>query len=201
MGALCWSLATFAIVLSTLASTSTVQAHPSPMITGGFTSQPIGHYEFCKRKPAECSIRTRDFGTLPMSEELLARLERLTVKVNQAIKPKSDLEIYGVDEYWTYPVDAGDCEDYALAKRRILLKEGVSTSNLLLTVLRRPNGEGHAVLTVRTDIGDVILDNLTDAVLNWDETEYLYLKRQATTHTGRWVTIREGDAPLVGSLH
>jgi predicted transglutaminase-like cysteine proteinase len=201
MGALCWSLATFAIVLSTLASTSTVQAHPSPMITGGFTSQPIGHYEFCKRKPAECSIRTRDFGTLPMSEKLLARLERLTVKVNQAIKPKSDLEIYGVDEYWTYPVDAGDCEDYALAKRRILLKEGVSTSNLLLTVLRRPNGEGHAVLTVRTDIGDVILDNLTDAVLNWDETEYLYLKRQATTHTGRWVTIREGDAPLVGSLH
>ncbi|MDF1599018.1 transglutaminase-like cysteine peptidase [Mesorhizobium sp. YIM 152430] len=201
MGALCWSLATFAIVLSTLASTSTVQAHPSPMITGGFTSQPIGHYEFCKRKPAECSIRTRDFGTLPMSEELLARLERLTVKVNQAIKPKSDLEIYGVDEYWTYPVDAGDCEDYALAKRRILLKEGVSTSNLLLTVLRRPNGEGHAVLTVRTDIGDVVLDNLTDAVLNWDETEYLYLKRQATTHTGRWVTIREGDAPLVGSLH
>ncbi|AZN70014.1 transglutaminase [Georhizobium profundi] len=171
------------------------------MITGGFTSQPIGHYEFCKRKPAECSIRTRDFGTLPMSEELLARLERLTVKVNQAIKPKSDLEIYGVDEYWTYPVDAGDCEDYALAKRRILLKEGVSTSNLLLTVLRRPNGEGHAVLTVRTDIGDVVLDNLTDAVLNWDETEYLYLKRQATTHTGRWVTIREGDAPLVGSLH
>jgi predicted transglutaminase-like cysteine proteinase len=201
MGALCWSLATFAIVLSTLASTSTVQAHPSPMITGGFTSQPIGHYEFCKRKPAECSIRTRDFGTLPMSEKLLARLERLTVKVNQAIKPKSDLEIYGVDEYWTYPVDAGDCEDYALAKRRILLKEGVSTSNLLLTVLRRPNGEGHAVLTVRTDIGDVVLDNLTDAVLNWDETEYLYLKRQATTHTGRWVTIREGDAPLVGSLH
>ncbi|MHB2266370.1 transglutaminase-like cysteine peptidase [Aliihoeflea sp. PC F10.4] len=171
------------------------------MITGGLTSQPIGHYEFCKRKPAECSVRSRDINPLPMSEELLARLERLTVKINRAVKPKSDLELYGVDEYWTYPVDAGDCEDYALAKRRILLTEGVSTSNLLLTVLKRPNGEGHAVLTVRTNSGDVILDNLTDAILNWDETQYLYLKRQSTTHSGRWVTIREGDTPLVGSLH
>jgi predicted transglutaminase-like cysteine proteinase len=201
MGGLCRSLATFAIALSTLGWTSAAQAHPSPMITGGLTSQPIGHYEFCKRKPAECSVRSRDINPLPMSEELLARLERLTVKINRAVKPKSDLELYGVDEYWTYPVDAGDCEDYALAKRRILLTEGVSTSNLLLTVLKRPNGEGHAVLTVRTNSGDVILDNLTDAILNWDETQYLYLKRQSTTHSGRWVTIREGDTPLVGSLH
>jgi predicted transglutaminase-like cysteine proteinase len=128
-------------------------------------------------------------------------LHALTVSVNKAVKPKSDLELYGQDEYWTYPVDAGDCEDYALAKRRALMGDGVSASNLLLTVLRQPNGEGHAVLTVRTNIGDVILDNLTDSVLNWDEAEYTYLKRQATNHTGRWVSIREGDAPLVGSLH
>jgi len=171
------------------------------MITGGLTSQPIGHYEFCRRKPAECSIRTRNDTPLAMTEELMARLQRLTVKINAAVKPVSDLELYGVDEYWTYPVDAGDCEDYALKKRRILMREGVSPSNLLLTVLRRPNGEGHAVLTVRTDIGDVILDNLNDLVMNWDETKYNFLKRQSTGHTGRWVTIREGDAPLVGSLH
>jgi len=136
-----------------------------------------------------------------MTDEFLARLQRLTVKINGAVKPVSDLELYGVAEYWTYPVDAGDCEDYALVKRRILMKEGVSPSNLLLTVLRRPNGEGHAVLTVRTDVGDLILDNLNDLVMNWDETKYEFLKRQSTSHTGRWVTIREGDAPLVGSLH
>jgi len=136
-----------------------------------------------------------------MTDELLRRLQALTVSVNKTVKPKSDLERYGQDEYWTYPVDAGDCEDYALAKRRVLMGDGVSASNLLMTVLRRPSGEGHAVLTVRTDIGDVILDNLTDSVLNWDEAEYTYLKRQASNHTGRWVSIREGDAPLVGSLH
>lgn len=131
----------------------------------------------------------------------MARLKRLTLKINTAVKPVSDLELYGVEEYWTYPVDAGDCEDYVLKKRRILMREGVSPSNLLITVLRRPNGEGHAVLTVRTDVGDLILDNLNDKVTNWDETEYNFLKRQSTTHTGRWVTIREGDAPLVGALH
>ena len=177
------------------------QAHPSAMVTGALTSQPIGHLEFCKREPRECSVRSRNETPLIMSDELLRRLQALTVSINKAVKPKSDLELYGQDEYWTYPVYAGDCEDYALAKRRVLLGDGVSASNLLLTVLRGPNGDGHAVLTVRTNIGDVILDNLTDSVLNWDEAEYIYLKRQATNHTGRWVSIREGDAPLVGSLH
>lgn len=136
-----------------------------------------------------------------MSSEFLAQLQQLNVSVNKAIKPISDFDLYGVEEYWTYPVDGGDCEDYVLAKRRVLIEDGIPSSTVLITVLRRPNGEGHAVLTVRTDIGDVILDNLTDAVLNWDETGYTYLKRQAVDHTGRWVSIRDGDAPLVGSVH
>ena len=81
------------------------------------------------------------------------------------------------------------------------MNEGVPPANLLLTVLKKSDGEGHAVLTVRTDGGDYILDNLTDDILPWDETGYLFLKRQATHHTGRWVSIRDGDAPLVGALH
>lgn len=180
---------------------SAAGAHPSAMVTGRVTSQPIGHYEFCQRFLAECQVRSRDETPLAMSDELLARLEQLTAKINAAVQPMSDLDLYGVEEYWGYPMDAGDCEDYVLEKRRILMKEGVSPSNLLITVLRRASGEGHAVLTVRTDQGDVILDNLNDVVMNWDETSYSFLKRQSTTHTGRWVTIREGDAPLVGSLH
>lgn len=195
-----WLSAAVVVILA-IAGGSAANAHPSPMITGGLTSQPIGHYEFCKRNPDECAVRTRGDTPVAMTNVFMERLQRLTVKVNQAVRPVSDLDLYKVNEYWTYPVDAGDCEDYALQKRRILMTEGIQPSNLLLTVLRRPNGEGHAVLTVRTDIGDVVLDNLTDLVMNWDETPYKFLKRQATGHTGRWVTIREGDAPLVGSLH
>ncbi len=87
-----------------------------------------------------------------------------------------------------------------LEKRRDLMREGVALSNLLITVVRKPDGEGHAVLTVRTSKGDFVLDNLTDSVRQWDMTGYRYLKRQASDHTGHWVTIREGQAPLVGSV-
>jgi predicted transglutaminase-like cysteine proteinase len=71
----------------------------------------------------------------------------------------------------------------------------------LITVLRKPDGEGHAILTVRTTGGDFVLDNLNDEVKPWDETGYTYLKRQASDHTGRWVTIEDGHGePLVASI-
>jgi predicted transglutaminase-like cysteine proteinase len=171
------------------------------MSTGGVTSQPIGHYEFCQANPAECSIRPRDRGPARVTEEIWSRILDVNVAVNRDVKPMSDLEIYGRDEVWAYPDNGvGDCEDYVLEKRRRLADDGLALSNLLITVVRKPDGEGHAVLTVRTDRGDFILDNLTDAVKPWTMTGYRYLKRQASFHTGRWVTIREESAPLVGSV-
>lgn len=172
----------------------------APMQTGGLTSQPIGHYEFCKANPAECSIRSRDLGSEPMSDSLISLLKRVNVAVNTSIKPMNDFDLYGKDEVWAYPNGAGDCEDYVLEKRRDLHESGLSWSNLLITVVRKPDGEGHAVLTVRTSKGDLILDNLTNAVRDWSQTGYRYLKRQSSEHSGRWVTIREGAAPLVGSV-
>ena len=193
-----------AILFGSLA-VSVVCAAPAtasqPMQTGGLTSQPIGHYEFCRANPVECNIRLRDRGPEHMSGSLWKEIVAVNVGVNAAIRPVNDLEIYGKDEVWAYPEGAGDCEDYALEKRRDLMRQGLSLSNLLITVVRKPDGEGHAVLTVRTDKGDFILDNLTDSVRQWDATGYRFLKRQATNHTGRWVTIREGQsAPLVGSV-
>jgi predicted transglutaminase-like cysteine proteinase len=112
----------------------------------------------------------------------------------------NDFDIYGKDEVWAYPKGVGDCEDYVLEKRRTLNSKGLSLSNLLITVVRKPDGEGHAILTIRTDKGDFVLDNLNDVVRQWDNTGYRFLKRQASDHTGRWVSIREGQAPLVGSV-
>jgi predicted transglutaminase-like cysteine proteinase len=173
-----------------------------PMLTGGLTSQPIGHYEFCKANPAECNIRLRDAGPEHMTGTLWKKITAVTAGVNAAVKPVNDVDLFGRDEVWAYPNTAGDCEDYVLEKRRDLARAGLSLSNLLITVVRKPDGEGHAVLTVRTDKGDYILDNLTDAVRLWDQTGYRFLKRQASNHTGRWVTIREAQpsAPLVGSV-
>jgi predicted transglutaminase-like cysteine proteinase len=190
-------------VVGMAASVSSVMAAPasSAMATGGLTSQPIGHYEFCKANAQECSVRPRDLGPARLTAALWRALSDVTVAVNAAVKPMSDLEIYGKDEVWAYPdKGVGDCEDYVLEKRRRLAKLGISLSDLLITVVRKPDGEGHAVLTVRTDKGDYVLDNLSDKVRPWSQTGYRFLKRQAVDNTGRWVSIREGQQILVGSV-
>ena len=171
------------------------------MVTGSLTSQPIGHYDFCRANPGECSIRPSDLAPATMTDALMRKLLSVTAKVNAAVKPMSDYDIYGKDEVWAYPdKGVGDCEDYVLEKRRDLYRMGISLADLLMTVVRKPDGEGHAVLTVRTDKGDYILDNLTDKVRSWDATGYRFLKRQAIDNTGRWVSIRGGQQVLVGAV-
>ncbi|TIT62952.1 MAG: transglutaminase [Mesorhizobium sp.] len=171
------------------------------MATGGLTSQPIGHYDFCKQHPGECSIRPASLAPATLTDGLMRKLLNVTARVNASVKPMSDMDIYGKDEVWAYPdKGVGDCEDYVLEKRRQLSRTGVSLADLLITVVRKPDGEGHAVLTVRTDGGDYVLDNLTDKVKPWDQTGYRFLKRQAIDNTGRWVSIRGGQQVLVGSV-
>ena len=97
-----------------------------PMLTGGLTSQPIGHYEFCRTAPAECSMRLRDDGPERMSGALWSAIVNVNAAVNETVKPLNDLEIYGKDEVWAYPDGGvGDCEDYVLEKRRKLRKLGL----------------------------------------------------------------------------
>ncbi len=187
-----------AVLLAGLGSATAAGA--SPMVTGGLTSQPIGHFEFCKANPTECSIRTPDKGPEAMTAVLWQEIDDINLSVNKAVKPMNDVDLYGKDEVWAYPDGAGDCEDYVLEKRRELSAKGISLSNLLITVVRKPDGEGHAVLTVRTDKGDFILDNLSDRVRPWEDTGYRYLKRQSSESTGRWVSIREGQATMVGAV-
>ncbi|CAI2932039.1 transglutaminase-like cysteine peptidase [Aminobacter niigataensis] len=189
------------LVAGVVLSAGTALAASQPMVTGGLTSQPIGHYDFCRLNPRECSIKQRDTGPEQMTGALWRKMVAVNVATNAAIKPMNDIDIYGRDEVWIYPANGeGDCEDYVLEKRRMLSQEGVSLANLLITVVRKPDGEGHAVLTVRTSKGDFVLDNLTDTVRQWDETGYRYLKRQSSENTGRWVSIREGQATMVGSV-
>jgi predicted transglutaminase-like cysteine proteinase len=198
-----WSRSARLLAVSAVAAAAlaTPAAASEAMKLGGLTSQPIGHYEFCRDNPGECSIRPRDLGPELMTGALWSQLVSVNRAVNAAVRPMNDFDIYGKDEVWAYPVNGvGDCEDYVLEKRRDLHQMGISLANLLITVVRKPDGEGHAVLTVRTTKGDMILDNLRDDVLLWKDTEYRYLKRQASTHTGQWVTIREEAAPLVSSV-
>jgi predicted transglutaminase-like cysteine proteinase len=176
-------------------------AHLGPvMITGKATSQPVGHYEFCKTNTDECRVRSDDVTPVSLTPSAWKELVTVNSDVNARVAPKTDQDHYGREEVWTYPDDEGDCEDYALEKRRMLLKAGLSASDLLITVLRKPDGEGHAVLTVRTDKGDYVLDNLSPEVRLWSDTDYTFLKRQSEFNSGKWVSIQPHDDTAVGAV-
>jgi predicted transglutaminase-like cysteine proteinase len=189
------------VLLSAVLSASGPAAAGNAMSIGNYTSQPIGHYEFCKANPDECSIEVVLTEPVVLDENAWNVINRINSYVNDVIKPMNDYDIYGRDEMWAYPRSVGDCEDYVLLKRKFLIEKGVSPSNALITVVRKPDGEGHAVLTIRTDRGDYVLDNLTDRVRNWNRTGYTYLKRQAETEPGRWKTITGAQDVIVSALH
>jgi predicted transglutaminase-like cysteine proteinase len=99
-------------------------------------------------------------------------------------------EHWGVVERWSYPDDGkGDCEDYVLLKRRMLIKAGWPREALLITVVRDTKGDGHAVLTVKTDKGDFVLDNQAENVLLWSDTGYRFVKRQSQSDQNVWVAL------------
>ena len=170
------------------------------MMTTGATNPPIGHFEFCKRYPAECDQTSRSDTPMRLTPERWKTMLGINHQVNSTVDPVTDMDEYGVQEYWAYPKAAGDCEDYVLAKRRALMEDGFPASDLLITVVLQPNGDGHAVLTVHTDRGDFILDNMRNRVALWSDTEYTYVKRQSSLNSRRWDKISDDRPALVGSV-
>jgi predicted transglutaminase-like cysteine proteinase len=189
----------FVAIFATSTAAMPASQNGASMVVGGITSQPIGHYDFCQRYRQECGPNV-DLMPVRMTNSNWETVNAVNLQVNTTIIPATDMEVYGKEEYWAYPITAGDCEDFALLKRRLLIQRGFSPSNLLMTVVRKPDGEGHAILTLRTAQGDYELDNLSDEVKLWYQTPYSYIKRQASNNAGRWVTIENGRDVLVGAL-
>lgn len=156
------------------------------------TSIPVGHAEFCKSRPAECQINANPVGAVSLTENLWQQLQAVNTHFNQTIVAVTDNELYQVAEFWTYPNGYGDCEDFALAKRRELINAGWPASTLLMSVVKQANGEGHAVLLVRTDRGDLVLDNQVGTIDLWSQTPYKFIKRQSQANAGQWVDMIDG---------
>lgn len=178
------------ILTGTISSLSFANA-TAHMPTGGRTSQPIGHAHFCRQLPQECKVRSAKSTAPKLTRKRWNDLIEINRYSNETVQPVTDLDLYGVEEHWTYPKSYGDCEDYVLLKRYMLLQRGWPESSLLITVVKQPNGDGHAVLTVRTHRGDFVLDNLEGDVKRWNKTAYRFLKRQSTRNTGHWTTIKD----------
>lgn len=188
------------MTVSAFALPSLANAQSHFIKTTGKTSMPIGHYEYCAVYKKDCRIKSKNVKPTQLTRARWEDIVRVNAYANKSIVPVTDLEYYNREEYWVYPEKYGDCEDYVLLKRKMLMEKGWPASNLLITVVQQPNGDGHAVLTVRTDRGDYTLDNLNDRVLPWNKTEYRYLKRQSSRHSGRWVGIDDPRRNVVGSI-
>lgn len=156
--------------------------------------QPIGHYRFCERYPTECGPIVRAEQHDRLTEVAWREIEDVNENVNRRIIQVTDEEYYGKLEFWTYPKSAGDCEDFALLKKRQLKSRGFAESDLLITVVKKPDGSGHAILTVHTSEGDFVLDNLNNKVKRWWDTPYRFEKRQSTDDAGQWVVIEQPTA-------
>ncbi len=161
----------------------------------GLTGAPPGYVEFCRRNPGECRPQSQARSAVSRSERLNLTADRwvmlhaINSYINDTVAPRTDREIYGVEEHWTMPHDAGDCEDYVLLKRRELIKRGWPESALLITVVLDERGDGHAVLTVRTEQGDFILDNKHARILHWRDVPYIFIKRQSYRSPQLWVSL------------
>ena len=157
---------------------------------GASARAPIGWIEFCAEHAQECDVKPLEPRDVVLTQKAWKDLARINKLVNDGIKPMTDLEHWGVVERWSYPDDGyGDCEDYVLLKRRMLMQAGWPRQALLITVVRDNKGEGHAVLTVKTDKGEFILDNQEEQILLWSETTYRFVKRQSQTDPNLWVAL------------
>jgi predicted transglutaminase-like cysteine proteinase len=174
-----------------------VSAQQAPLYAeiGEVTRPPVGWSEFCFDHPRDCNVEPREPRSAVLSLKAMRELSHINLAVNNTIRPMTDLEHYGVTERWTYPEDGyGDCEDYVLLKRKLLMEAGWPRESLLITVVREKNGDGHAVLTVKTDRGEWILDNQTNEVRLWSQTPYHFVKRQSQADPNVWIALGDPRA-------
>jgi predicted transglutaminase-like cysteine proteinase len=181
--------------LAACGATPAKSGEPLFIAVGETTKAPIGWVEFCNHRSWECNVAPTAPRDVVLSAKAWKELVRINRHVNTRIRPMTDLEHHGVVEKWSYPDDGyGDCEDYVLLKRRMLMEAGWPREALLITVVRDQKGDGHAVLTVKTDQGEFALDNQNDAILLWSETEYRFVKRQSQSNPNAWVALGDPRA-------
>ncbi len=167
----------------------------TPIVDASPTLAPFQHVRFCLRYPSDCKSNPAENDRIDLSAETSELLNRVNHSVNLSIAPM--LKSYGsnLDDGWTIAPGAGDCNDYAVTKRHELLESGLPSKALRLSVVKTASGIGHLVLVVVTTKGDLVLDNLTEVIRPWQNTDYHWLKIQSATDSKYWYEIK---APAIG---
>jgi len=161
-------------------------AHANARLVASEVAPPLPAWtEFCGRLPAECAVDHTEPDVIILTPETRDLLEAVNHYVNRSITPMLDENHWSKIDQWDLPSDGyGDCEDYQLLKRKLLVEAGLPRRALRMTVVIDETEKGHAVLTVRTPGEDLILDNRTNAVLGWEQTGYKFVKRESAKDIG-----------------
>jgi predicted transglutaminase-like cysteine proteinase len=109
---------------------------------------PLGHTQFCARYPRDCDrTSSRNIASIPFGERW-PQLNFINEVINAVIAPKPGDP--AIDSDWLIGPAEGNCNDYAVTKRHLLLEAGWPASALLLAeVVRVTTGEHHLILVVR----------------------------------------------------
>jgi predicted transglutaminase-like cysteine proteinase len=174
------------IMFGFLAATLPMTANAAPrMTTGGDAVAPRGFIGFCFKYRSECQATGSQGASVAMTVDRQQELEYVQQKINRLVRPRANPE-----HVWDYPDDGyGDCNKYALAKRRELIALGWPRAALMLAAALTETGEGHLVLIVETSQGEVVLDNRQRHVVDWRDLPYQWLERQSQTDAAVWVRV------------
>ncbi len=189
----------FAVALQVSADAQTVASLPASTESielDGRKAKPVAAWvDFCQSNPKECAVDANEPAIIALTPKVWKTIVAVNRNVNKTIQPMTDQEHWGVADRYSIPTDGkGDCEDYQLLKRKLLAEKGLPRRAMRLTVVIDEEGEGHAVLMIRTTQGDYILDNKTSAILPWAETNYVYVK-QESSEDQQWVSLGGVTSP------
>lgn len=152
------------------------------------TLAPFAHVKFCMQNPAECR-KSGGSAVIALTSYREGQLKRINAGVNRSVRAVNDSSAIDGGDVWRASGGSGDCEDFALIKRKRLIAMGWSPRALRIAVVRTGQGEGHAVLVVKTSRGDLVLDNRTSAIRNWKNTDLRWIKIQSQDNPRIWLAI------------
>ena len=162
---------------------------------------PAGFISFCTRFADQCSIPEKGPSRITLTESVWQELNKVNDQINIAIRPIPDKAHFGRAEFWNIPTDGGgDCEDFALTKRKELLLRGLPAAALRIAIVLTWRQERHAVLTIATDRGDFVLDSVERNVLNWNKTDFTWIQRQDPENAWGWVALSKASPSYLASI-
>jgi predicted transglutaminase-like cysteine proteinase len=162
----------------------------TPIVDASPTLAPFQHVRFCLRYPSDCKSDPAESGRVELNAETSELLKRVNHSVNMSIIPTAKSYGSNLGDGWTIAPDTGDCNDYAVTKRHALLESGLPSKALRLSVVKTATGIGHLVLVVATTRGDLVMDNLTEAIRPWQSTGYHWLKIQSAADSRFWFEVK-----------